>query len=249
MIDSIKWRCITYLKNYCSSYLLCVKSCVYNIFWYTGHCLFLISAYYYLFFWLHFLLSIWASSWDYGTYHIGDQRRLRRACASAQSRQSVRCSHKWNMQASSPTGWLRMRVLWIGLRRTKNTIISWDCSFYFQNLAENDLGVTGTKHIVDIIKQLDSIHSLSLSGKNNWATSWQNQQNDCAPSEDRSAWASAQSDQSLRCALNGQLRTQCFFMRTAKTLIRLGGCPGWSESSLGAQSFYWFSRVASQLYT
>ena len=25
--------------------------------------------------------------------------------------------------------------------------------------------------------------------------------------------------------------------RTAKTLIRLGGCPGWSESSLNAQSF------------
>ena len=29
-------------------------------------------------------------------------------------------------------------------------------------------------------------------------------------------------------------------MRTAKTLIRLGGCPGWSESSLGAQSLCWF---------
>ena len=27
------------------------------------------------------------------TYHIGDQRRLRRACASAQSRQSLCCSH------------------------------------------------------------------------------------------------------------------------------------------------------------
>ena len=26
-------------------------------------------------------------------------------------------------------------------------------------------------------------------------------------------------------------------MRTAKTLIRLGGCPDWSESSLGAHSF------------
>ena len=50
----------------------------------------------------------------------------------------------------------------------------------------------------------------------------------------RSAWASAQSDQSLHCALNGYPRTQAFFMRTAKTLIRLGGCPGWSESSLGA---------------
>ena len=32
-----------------------------------------------------------------------------------------------------------------------------------------------------------------------WAATWQKQQNECAPSEDRSAWASAQSDQSLRC--------------------------------------------------
>ena len=28
----------------------------------------------------------------------------------------------------------------------------------------------------------------------------------------------------------------CFFMRTAKALIRLGGCLGWSESSLGAHA-------------
>ena len=42
--------------------------------------------------------TIWASSWDYGTYHIGDQRRLRRACASAQSRQSLCCSHTWRME-------------------------------------------------------------------------------------------------------------------------------------------------------
>ena len=65
------------------------------------------------------------------------------------------------------------------------------------------------------------------------AASWQNQQNGmCAQWRLRSAWASAQSNQSLRCALNG--RTQAFFMRTAKTLIRLGGC--WSESSLGAHA-------------
>ena len=36
-------------------------------------------------------------------------------------------------------------------------------------------------------------------------------------------------------------------MRTAKTLIRLGGCPGWSESSLGAQSFCWFCHVAAHI--
>ena len=31
-------------------------------------------------------------------------------------------------------------------------------------------------------------------------------------------------------------KDQCFFWRTAKTLIRLGGCPGWSESSLGTHA-------------
>ena len=69
----------------------------------------------------------------------------------------------------------------------------------------------------------------------------------CAQQRLRSAWASAQSYQSLRCALNGWLKTQAFFMRTAKTLIRLGGCPGWSESSLGAHSFCWFCHVAAQM--
>ena len=34
-------------------------------------------------------------------------------------------------------------------------------------------------------------------------------------------------------------------MRTAKTLIKLGGCPGWSESSLGAQSLCWFCHEAA----
>ena len=36
-------------------------------------------------------------------------------------------------------------------------------------------------------------------------------------------------------------------MRTVKTLIRLGGCPGWSESSLGAESFCWFCHKAVQI--
>ena len=36
-------------------------------------------------------------------------------------------------------------------------------------------------------------------------------------------------------------------MRTAKTLIGLGGCPGWSESSLGAPSLCWFCHVAAHI--
>ena len=57
---------------------------------------------------------------------------------------------------------------------------------------------------------------------------WQNQQNGmCAQWRLRSAWA----DQSLCCLHEESLG---HIERTAKTLIRLGGCPCWSESSLGA---------------
>ena len=68
--------------------------------------------------------------------------------------------------------------------------------------------------------------------------------------------ASAKSNQSLHCALNRYLRTQCFFMRTAKTLIRLGGCTGhfvgfvmWQVLYkhilwvLPARQFWWVSTI------
>ena len=57
----------------------------------------------------------------------------------------------------------------------------------------------------------------------------------CAQRRLRSAWASAQSDQSLRCPHEETLDLKLPSERTAKTLIRLGGCPGWSEFSLGAK--------------
>ena len=73
-------------------------------------------------------------------------------------------------------------------------------------------------------------------GLTGWAAAWQNQQNDlCAQQTLRSALACAQSDQSLRCpheeTLGPYLPNEC----TAKNLIRLGGCQGWSESLLGTQ--------------
>ena len=79
-----------------------------------------------------------------------------------------------------------------------------------------------------------------------WAATWQNQQNESAPREDsdmpghpsslirvfavrmKKAWVLSYPELSIE--------------RTAKTLIRLGGYPGWSESSLNAHSFYWFCR-------
>ena len=78
-----------------------------------------------------------------------------------------------------------------------------------------------------------------------WAATWQNQKNGRAPSEDqpghppilirvfavrmKKAWV-------LSYLLSAQRR-----------LIRLSGCPGWSESSLGAHLFCWFCHVAAHL--
>ena len=38
------------------------------------------------------LLIVWTASSEFGTYRLCEQRRFRRACASAQSRQNIRCS-------------------------------------------------------------------------------------------------------------------------------------------------------------
>ena len=40
----------------------------------------------------NFNIHIWAASSEFGTYRLCEQRRFRRACASAQSRQNLRCS-------------------------------------------------------------------------------------------------------------------------------------------------------------
>ena len=50
----------------------------------------------------------------------------------------------------------------------------------------------------------------------------------CAQRRLRSAWASAQADQSLDCPHEESLGPKLPTERTVKTLIRLGGCPGWS---------------------
>ena len=62
----------------------------------------------------------------------------------------------------------------------------------------------------------------------------------CAQRRLRSAWAYAQSDQSLGCPHEETLGPQLPTERTARTPIRLGGCPGWSESSLCTCHFFWF---------
>ena len=38
------------------------------------------------------MVIIWAASNEFGTYSLCEHRRFRRACATAQSRQNLRCS-------------------------------------------------------------------------------------------------------------------------------------------------------------
>ena len=66
----------------------------------------------------------WASSWDYGTYHIGDQRRLSLE-PSLVTHTEVQTKGPTKNQTSSSTAWLCMRVRRMSLQRTKSTIISW----------------------------------------------------------------------------------------------------------------------------
>ena len=72
----------------------------------------------------------WASSWDYGTYHICDQQRLRPEPAHVRSLATAFAvrSHelrKWTKgQTSSTTGWLHMRIWRMNLLRTKSAKIS-----------------------------------------------------------------------------------------------------------------------------
>ena len=68
----------------------------------------------------------------------------------------------------------------------------------------------------------------------------------CTQRRLRSARASAQSDQSSLCA---QRVAKGPSIRTGKTLIRLGGCPGWSESSLGTQAILLFLPWCGSIFS
>ena len=80
-----------------------------------------------------------------------------------------------------------------------------------------------------------------------WAATRENQQCGCVPSADSDQPGRPPSLISLRCPRGGTWDPWLSFKITAKTLIGLGGSPGWSESALCPQPLCWFSRVAAQL--
>ena len=53
---------------------------------------------------------------------------------------------------------------------------------------------------------------------------------------------------SLRCPLEETLGPLLPIKHGVRTLIRLGGCPGWSKSLLGAQANSWFCHAVAQMF-
>ena len=139
------------------------------------------------------------------------QRRLRSAWASAQSDQSLRCSHEEPWVLSYPlstqqrlwSDWAEPRLIWVIAERTAILLVL-SCH------SSNGLGNS----------EVYTVWPSSFRGFLYllvWAATWNNQQNECVPSEDSDQPGHLPSLISLRCALNGYLRTQAFIMRTAKT--------------------------------
>ena len=68
----------------------------------------------------------------------------------------------------------------------------------------------------------------------------------CAQRRLRSAWAS-RPVWSVFAVRMKKAWVLIYPLSAQRRLISLGGCPGWSESSLGAKSFYWFCHEAAQM--
>ena len=74
---------------------------------------------------------------------------------------------------------------------------------------------------------------------------WQNQQNDCVPIEDSDQPGHPPSLIRVFAVRMKKTSVLSYPLSAQRRLIRLGKCPGWSESSLGVHSLCWFCHVTA----
>ena len=127
----------------------------------------------------------------------------------------------------------------ISNRTTSRSLFSWDGSIKFPLIA----------HVILILLSLKSQENEKSSGKIFEPPHDKTNKVAFAPSEESDQPGHPPSLISLRCPHEESLGPLLPIESTAKTLIRLGGCPGWSEFSLGARPFVGFimRRVISQV--
>ena len=78
-----------------------------------------------------------------------------------------------------------------------------------------------------------------------WAATWQNQQKGCVRNEDSDQPGHPPSLIRVFAVRMKKAWVLSYLLSAQRRLMRLGGCQGWSESSLGAHSFCWFCRVVA----
>ena len=80
-----------------------------------------------------------------------------------------------------------------------------------------------------------------------WVATWQNQQTECAHSKDSDQPGHPPRLIRVFAVCMKKVWVLSYPLSALQRLIRLGRCPGWSESSLGEQSFCWFCNEAAQM--
>ena len=81
-----------------------------------------------------------------------------------------------------------------------------------------------------------------------YGTTWQNQQNECAPSKDSDQPGHPPSLIRVFTVSMKKAWVLSYPLSAQRKLIWVGGCTGWSEPSLGAQSLCWFCHVAAHMF-
>ena len=162
----------------------------------------------------------WAASSEFGTYRLCEQRRFRRACASAQSRQNLRCSLIQAVSQEEPSdrkpdpwplwmaGHAQLKFVMTECSKTQIRLTRPNCNVKIKDFCR----------IVRKLFRLNSIMSCDMTKPTKWVCAQQSLRSACASaesslcaqwvakdpsflhvdSEDWSDWADAQADLSLR---------------------------------------------------
>ena len=150
----------------------------------------------------------WAASSEFGTYQLCEQRRFSRACASAQSRQNLRCSLIQAVNQAEPSDrkpdpW----PLWMTGHAQLKFVMT-ECSKTQIRLTRHKYPFYTYSKMYCVARHWNSCMWTSQQTSpgnqptHKWAATWQNQQSDQSlrcPHED-SEDSDAQSDLSLRWA-------------------------------------------------
>ena len=87
-----------------------------------------------------------------------------------------------------------------------------------------------------------------MSTHNIWAATGQNQQNGCVPSKDSDQPGHPPTLIRVFAVRMKKPWVISYPLSTQRRLIRLGRCPGWSDSSLGTHLFCWFCHVVAHMF-